>query len=505
MQVEAIAVCGLLLAPAPPAQAADSPLALTVVLEPRCPSVAPPLDTQSAIVAILLEGLASSLIDSAVDAAGAYLTAAASTKSVAFKGSRDDSFYSMDAKGDLLPARSGSGCLVMYVPGIASSKPWFDAARQRSSALGSQDKLPQLYIEIAFERSADAAQSLTLQNQFLHISKFQETGWSYRDDRNYSVAITLRNREDGQSFGSITFDFSKVRPGTFGESQVIKIGPNGSREIDSSIEGNLNPAASSQRVGFFPNTPAIEAASSAQKVVAAPFVKAARGVNKTPQEPLLNEPEWVVRTTGGTSPVQLDFVAKLEAFCESLEKQNKAGGDPRCPVVHLQASNDLEQARALLRVQLEAEWAAKFVGLHTAECKLDPQEKMICTAPAPKQAALGSFTWEATVVETREPTSFATAVANAFKSNKEKVKTELQNELPSKREEARRVAENTKRDALVTFKLAMLKVDEADAKLIEAAGEPRSSQVVLQADVLRAKVAANAAARAAGQPTPFDI
>jgi len=513
MRISRGVACFLGLSVACTSHAVDSPLALTVVIEDACPSVVPPMDSQSALGVMALEGLASSLIGTVVDVAGAYFAGAATTKSVGFRGSANDTFYSMEPTGDLSLARGGSGCVVLFVPGNEASRPWFDAARQRSKspALTRLVSLPQFYFEAAFERSASTAQTLKVRSQFLHITKFQETGWSYRDDRNYSVAITLRSREDGQPFGSLSFDYSAVRPGTRGDSQEIRKNAVGPSEVDPTIEASMNSVASSQRVAFFPITPDIEVAASAQKIVAAPYVKAARLKNNTSPEPVLLEPEWTVRSIReNTSVKKKNFMDKLGAYCDSLDGLIENGGnlpkDSRCPIAHLQSLNDLEYAKAELRAELESEWATGFVKVHAEECKKNAQGKIKCDPPEPRQKEFGAFAWEATVVETREPTAFATAVASAFASNKDKFKNQLQNELlPSKKEEGRQAAENAKRDALVTFRLAMLKVDEAEAKVVEAAGEPRSAQLVLQAEVLRAKVAANSAARAAGQPVPFDI
>ncbi len=500
--------CSLLLTAALSAHSAETAFALEVLVEPTCPSVAPPLETQSAIGVLLAEGLLSSLTGSAVDAAGAYFAGATMTKSVAFKGSVNDTFYTLDGNGDL-SLRANSGCLVLVVPGDAAMKPWFEVARSRSKALMSFDKLPQFYFEAAFERSAGVAPTLAVRSKFLHIGSFQETGWSYRDDRNYAVALTLRNREDDQPFGVATFSFDRIRPSTRGESQTIKFKSDGSKVVDPSIEASLNPANDSQRVAFFPSTPTIEAAVKIQKLVAAPYNKAAQLTNKDTQEPLLGEPEWSVRSAAAKSAAQ-NFVTRLSAFCDSLErlkdKKPDLPEDARCPVAHLQAVNDLEEARDALKMQMETEWASKFVQLHLGTCKKDNQGKVACAAPPPKQSAYGPFTWEATVVETREPNAFAKAVASAFASNKDKLKADLQNELiPSKREEVKQKAESTERDALVALRLAMLKVEEAEARLLEAVNQPRSAQLVLQAEVLQAKVAANNAARVAGRVAPFEI
>ena len=49
---------------------------------------------------------------------------------------------------------------MLFVPGKEPSTQWFTMAKERAPALGLYDKLPQFYFEAAFERTADAAQTL---------------------------------------------------------------------------------------------------------------------------------------------------------------------------------------------------------------------------------------------------------------------------------------------------------------------------------------------------------
>jgi hypothetical protein len=130
---------------------------------------------------------------------------------------------------------------------------------------------------------------------------------------------------------------------------------------------------------------------------------------------------------------------------------------------------------------------------------------MMCTPPAPKVSTFGPVAWEVTIVETRDPNEFAKTLASVFAANKDKLKTELTNQLPSKRQETEGQAEAASATALLTYRLAVLQVETAEAKLQEAATDSRSAQLVLQADVIRAKSAANAAAKAAGQQPPYAL
>lgn len=489
------------------------PATLQVWLEPACPSVAPPLTQQAGFGALLVEGLVGTLLTSVVDAAGSYFTAAAKTKSVALKGGVDDVFYGMTPSGELSLNRDGRGCLVLMVPGTQTIQPWFAAARQRSTVLNNFDRLPQFYFEAAYERASGKPNTLLLRNQFMHVGAFFETGWAYRDDRNYSVALTLRRLDDGQPFGQASFTFEVMRPGTWGVTQITRNNADGTSTVDTSIQPTLLPQTTLQSVPFFPSTGDIDVAVSTQKLVAAPYVRAAALVNQSPRAPVLNEPEWRVRAAvaGTVSDPLVDRLTKgLMIYCDSLDKlkggKSEVASDARCPVAHLQAANELADAHAALKVKMEREWADAFVIFNSTACKNNKDMKMECTPPKPKQFEQGPFTWEAVVVETREPTAFATAVASAFAANKEKLKTELQDELiPSRKAAIREKAEEAARGAMVDFRVAMLRVDQAEAQLLEAASKPRSEQIDLQTAVLRAKVAANTAARAASQPVPFDL
>lgn len=489
-------------------RAVDSPRGVDVFLEASCPSVAPPITAQAAPLATIGELLLSTVIGSTVDAAGAYLTSAATTKSIALRGTASDLFYEVSPTGSLLLKRP-RGCLVIVARGDEPLRPWFERAKTRSQALRAYDRLPQFYFEAAFERPADAAQSLVIRPLFLHVGSFQDSsGWSYKSTRKYSVALTLRNREDGKPFGSVSFAFDDLSPGTLATSSVIHIRPDASTLDDSTIQAKLNAAALEQRVDWFPAGAAIDAASKAQALVAAPYLKAARIANGIESDPPTPVPEWAVRSGQAPSAEERAFGDRLKAFCESLAKKpaSDQAKEARCPVAHLQATNDLEETRAALQAKMDKDWANQFIARHAKECKKDSSNQQVCLPFPPKPSQMAEYAWEATVVETREPTAFATALASAFASKKDKIKSELEDEiLPSKREQARQAAETAQRDALNQFRLAMLEVDKAQAKLDEAAAQPRSAQVALQVELLRAKIAANTAARAARQTEPFPM
>jgi hypothetical protein len=493
-----------------PAHASDSPLELQVFVEQQCPSMAPPNTRQAlAVGALLVEGVLSALFNAGVDAAGTYLSAAASTKSVAFKGvAQEPAFYTLDGKGDLSVARSG-GCVVLLVPGAGSIKPnsWFERAQSRSPNLQRYAKLPQLYFEASFQRPSDNAEHYQLRSRFLHVSSFQESSWASRDDRNYSFALTLRSTDDDRAFATATFSFDGIKPGTFADTQVVHINVDDSRVIDPSISANLNLVASARTISFVAAGAGLQTAVTAQKLVAAPYNKALALQVTKPTEPQPQEPEWTFGNSS-VSPVSTlssAYMSKMAALCALLEKKAGGGGDARCPIANLQAANELDAARTAFKAEMDRNWSTAFLAYHAAECK-QTSGKWACAVPPPKTTSYTPYAWEATVVETRDPNAFAKALASAFAANKDKLKTELGNEiLPSKREEAARNAQTAQRDAEIAYKVAMLKVEEAEAKLIEAASQPRSAQIKLQQDVLTAKVAANAAARTAGQPTPFAI
>jgi len=494
------------------AQAAEQHT-LQVWIEPICPSVAPPQETQSALGALIIEGLLGTAINTAFDAAGNYFTAAAQTRSTALKDSVESTFYTLDEQGQLALADNAQGCVVLMVQGTEPRLPWFNKARERSKTLNLVDKLPHFYFEASFEPATSPARELLVRNRMLHVSSFLDSGWNYRDERAYSVALTLRSLEDYKAFGQLSFNFAGVRPGTWAESNVIHNPPDREPQRDVAIKSPPSDWTSVQRVPFLPTSGSIELAVNAQKLTAAPFQKAVRLLKATPLEPALQEPEWVVRTGMATVPPSpaSRFAASLQALCDSLdklkEKKVDLPRDARCPVSHLQVTNDLEDARAALRTQMELDWANSFFAFYNGKgCNTDKNGKPECKPPLRGQPKQGPYAWEVTVVETREPTALATALASAFSANKEKLKTAVQNEvIPSSRAAEAEKEQTAARDAVTAYRLAMLKVEEEESKLEEAAIKPRSEQLVLQANVLRAKVAANTAARTAGQPHPFEI
>lgn len=500
----------LILTPGAPTRAAETVGVLEVLVADRCPTDPRTAGVQAGVLAIALEGVVSNLIGSGVDAVASYLSAAAAVKSASLKGSVEDTFYVLDNVGDL-KLRRDSGCIVLLKPGRQPASPWFNRAKTRNDRLRLHANLPQLYVEIKFSKASDTSPQLLVTPHFLHVSEFLESSWASKSERTYSVATTLRSAADGKGFATATFTFDNLKPGTHATSRTIFIDSiNNTSEADTSITEDLNPAAHSVRLDLFPTAGDVEAAASAQKVVAAPFRKAERILNKQVVVAALGEPETaLVASSFPADPLVKRYGDSLKAFCTSLDqllkdKRPSAMPDARCPMEHLLTANNLEAAREAVRQKLELDWANAFAKGNTKECVFGGSA-WSCTPPAPKRPNLAVYAWEVVLVETREPTAFATALASAFSANKDKFKTALQDELPSKKAEAKQQEEAAQRDALTAFRLAILDVQKAEAKLAEAATQPRSTQISFEADLLKAKVSANAAARAAKQKEPYEI
>jgi len=493
----------------PDTRAQDAPL--EAFLLETCPTEIPPAKKVASfpVGALILEPLLSQLISGTLDAAGAYLASAATAKSARMSALQQDDFYKLNARGELSTAESA--CLIVVSPG--SSKPvptWLKVAKTRADQLIPLSASPRFYFEAKI--LADQTPGVSKMNiapNFLHIGEFLADGWSYRDVRKYSVAATFRSRLSGEVFGSFKFDFNDLPLSTWGTTQTIAAGV-----IDKSITPQLSLMAGPVQVPFYPVAGAVSAAALAQQQAAAPYLEA-DALLSGKVAPVRRLPDWEVRPkVAPNAPAETqNYQAALEALCNSIDAINgkaKEGkgtlSDARCPVTHLGYANQAEDTRKALERKLAHDWAVEFANFHlgeTPETCAKSGSKIACKPPAPKRAALGPYMIELAVVETREPTEFAKALAATFAANKDKLKTAIEDRaLPSRREAAEQSAEDAAQKAKVAFELAKLEVEKAEAKLQEAASEPRSLQISLQAEVLKARVAANAAAKTAGISQP---
>lgn len=489
-----------------PALAEESAGPLQVLVLTSCPSGLQEASLQSLAGAMVLEVAATKVIETVVDAASAYLTAAAQTKTASLKGDYRDTFYTLQKDGKFVLTRS-KGCLVLFKPGTAPLAPWFGRVRKYAAELSSHETSPQFYFEAQFERPTPESTHLQLQPRFLHVSEFLESNWASKNDRTYAIAITMRNLEDGNPFATTTFTFKDIRPGTRAARQVLD--SDGKEIADLSIKSDLASASAPSSIPLMPRTAEMVAAINASQIAIAPFKKAIRIANQTPSDPDLPEPEALL-TSQSANGTHQKFNNALQAYCSSLNKllKDKTPGalpDARCPVAHLHAVNDLELVRTEVQRQMEKDWAQRFLQLHSDDCQ-NLIQPLNCVPHGAKDIPLGPFSWEVAVVETREPIKLVKVAAETLAAKKEALKTELADELiPSKRAEAKQKADAAKRDAVVAYKVAMLDVEKAEAKLAEAAAQPRSLQVPLEIELLKAKVSANSAARAAGEAEPFNI
>lgn len=495
----------------PDARAQDAPL--TAFFQEHCPSEIPPAKQAAAfpLGALILEPLLRPLISGALDEASAYLASAAAVKSAHMSALLDDYFYKLNDNGELLPAEDR--CLVLISPGSGKpAPPWFMKAKERApSQLNHFSASPRFYFEakIVADRTLGTSR-LNVTPNFLHVAEFIQDGWSYRNVRKYSVVATFRSRMSGDVFGSFTFNFDNLPRSTWGTTQTIS-----DSEKDDSITPQMLQKAGSAKVPFYPISGAVSDAVVKQQQVAAPYLEADGLLNnRNVAERRLTDWEIRPRIDPQMSTEAQKYQEALEALCNSIQTVNSDGkggkerlSDARCPVTHIGYRNLAEDARKVLELKLAQDWARAFAESHlggnppTCEKSVNTFE---CKPPKANPPDLGPYMIEIAVVETREPTEFAKALATTFAANKDKLKTTIEDRtLPSRREAAEQSAQDAVHKAKIAFELAKLDVEKTMAKLQEAASEPRSVQVALQADVLKAKIAANAAAKAAGIEAPY--
>lgn len=500
----------------PVTNAQDAPLE-AFVLE-SCPSEVPPAVQVAAgpLALVLLEPLLKPLISSALDEVGAYLASAAAVKSASMSALIEDDFYKLSGEGDL--SIIGPRCLVLVSPGSGKPMPsWFAKARERARIqLNSFSTSPRFYFEakIAADQTPGVSR-LTVTPNFLHVGEFLSDGWLYSKVRKYSVVATFRSRLNGEVFGTFKFELDDLSRSTWATTQTIS-----ETEKDSSIVPQLSQKLSPSQVPLYPVAGAVSAAVLKQQQVAAPYLEAATLLKKSKNTvpPVRRLADWEIRPnvdpTAATETKK--YQAALEDLCRAIDAINRdvkgsksAISDVRCPVSHIGYMNLTEEARKALDNKLAQDWADEFWEFHKADrpetcAQPGAIATRTCKPPSANPSKVGPYLIEFAVVETREPTEFAKILAATFAANKDKLKTAIEDRtLASRREALEQSAEDSAQKAKIAFDLAKLDVEKATAKLQEAANEPRSTQIALQAEVLKAKVAGNAAAKAAGIGTPY--
>lgn len=509
-------ISSTVLAFGPDTRAEDAPLKAFVV-GPTCPSEIPPAEQAAGgALGLVLEPILGPLISTALDEAGAYLASAAAVKSAQMSTFIERDFYSLDRQGNISTKKAW--CLVLISPGTGSGKPippWYAKAKQRAANdLNQFSASPRFYFEAKVVADETPGVSrLNITPNFLHVGEFLEDSWSYRNVRKYSVAATFRSKLSGEVFGSFKFDFDDISRSTWGTTQEISDG-----EKDNSITAQLLQKASTAHVPFYPTHGDVSSAALAQQQIAAPYLEANTLLDKSLTSPPVRRlANWEIRSKIDPSIMSTEaqkYQHALEALCNSVDAINHERktdkerlSDTRCPITYIGYLNEAEEARKALEQKLAKDWAIEFAKSHLKDLPKtchgqDPD--WACDPPNAKQPLLGPYMIELAIVETREPTQFAKALATTFAANKDKLKTAIEDRtLPSRRETAQQSAEDAAQKAKVAFELAKLDVEKATAKLLEAAGEPRSVQVELQAEVLKAKVTANTAAKAAGIASPY--
>lgn len=454
---------------------------------PNGPKPPPPKDGVRALGlgAALFSVIGPKLIGGAIDSAAEALKAAGNdrdSKSVARTG---NDFYKVTTQADVSPA---VGCLLVLRGEFTNEATPFTWAKNSDELNGLQKPIFHLEAKMVPLKGGKFFQ---LQPVYLKVSDFEEFSFSDPKDRDYVVAMSLKLPGLADPFGSAEFLFTGVERGTELKDDAPKLRMALSRPISFPSE----------------SADAVKAKSKLEGLLA-PYLLAQDILKKPPPRTIPKIPP--LREGPGVS-------SAAETFCGALRTHNGktprqfALTDERCAYV-------LEHPREMMEQMLEeahrsperTKWANGVCNLKMEEGEKEPACANLQGDPDVKKArlALASstftfYTTDITLTETREGSKLALYLGNALSSSKdgltEVVSAKL---LPKQKQQADAEATEVRTSVLVA-NLEVTKAEEALAEVNAKEGRTASEVTDARIVLLKAKIAANKAYRAAGQSMPY--
>ncbi|WP_143329813.1 hypothetical protein [Burkholderia sp. AU31652] len=500
----------------------------------QCPVTSPASTTASPgafapIVAALMSAAIAPLVQSVVDKASGLVTEAAKEKDqvLSVPPAIQKQFYQIGIAGDVL-VNPAIACLIIVRGTFVNKKPEtashsddlvlksilanFNPVDSNDPAVVSTGVWLADNPEFYFETSmivGDDKKSIAFQPRAIYIGQFaMHNGLFGPRHRNYKIAVTFTDWSNNTAFASTEFDFQGVEQGKGQQDCVgVKIGAS----CTSSLLGGLH--------GWFSTKPATDATQAIAKQRANTALSLRQAVvlpADTPPAP----------PTESAHTVQAHSL-----YCRELVKANKAKPDAQkvsddaCPLELVNSKQEYMLAkaadqRASDQIAAKSLWNKHCAGKNyesnangAARCLQGEFFKLPLYA--------GDILISASITEERPPNAVAAFFAPTVAAVTPKLKDEVVSQLDPVARDARakekqtqeQTAATASRQAIVAAEVAKLAVDEAQQNYQQALDSYNKNQddtklriavIENQSNLLQKKSIANEAARAAGQPVPFD-
>lgn len=471
------------------ANAAEAPQQTRVVWTDTCSSIKPEKTDQarSGILGAVLLAVAPKLIEGAVDAAANALKAAGETKSVTSTGKTSADFYAVNPQGDLTLQY---GC-VRVIRGDFSGAD--NLPRDGLSALAGLEGLKSTSLE--FEAKIEPIRGLKyfrLRPVYLKAIHFADSSIFSKDEREYTIALSLAVPGGTVPFGSATFTFPSVKQG-----EEIR--------LDDWRFAN----ASSEPIAFAPESADATKVRTKRQGIAAPYLLA-MDIVKSRQRA---EKEGAdAAKPGSKKPItrvpslydNIEVVTKAVPYCGALQQYNKQlhdlarTYDERCKYVLEPATVKLESALKKAHYDdARLAWANEVCG--TIEGSQDTEES--CSKYDPDLTAVSStyFSTSATLVEARPGSKFAKFLGEALGASKADVSAAIGKKIIPQTSEQKDAVTQGERDARRGIIIAEMQVTQAEESLAAAALAAKPADITAARIIyVKAKIAVNDAYRKAG-------
>lgn len=482
----AVAVCMFVCS----SHAADRQLETRVAWSPLCFDEVSKVDaSRSVFLGAVVAALAPKLIGGAVDSAATALKKAGERSELARStGQAITRPYAVSADADLGMSPE-HGCLIVARGEFPAS-----GDGQKSNSIGldliSSIRNPVAIFEAKIKMLAGEPY-FQLVPYRLRVMKFEGTSFWSPAEREYTFAVALSVPGADKPFSSPVFSFAGVTEGS-----DLRMG-------SAQLAGKASPP--------LPVPPIPEGGKKAQAVqeaFIAPYVLASSVLTSKarPSPPRLDP---------APNPRRSEAVqSTIIAFCAEIQQYNKLY--PKTPLSDPLCANRVALARAEVEGKISAAqspdallaWASKVC----PKPEKDQDGSLACgldiERPIKAAARFGYMVTDVTVVETRPGNRFAKYLGEALGAAKDELtKATAQQIVPAQAkaaDAAEEAAERTARRGVVLADLAVNQAELALAELQASSPPPSASSVTAaRAALIRAKIAANDAYRAANLPAPF--
>lgn len=331
----------------------------------------------------------------------------------------------------------------------------------------------------------------------VRVGKFEGSSFFGKNERDYSVALTLSAPGLEKPFASTVFSFEGLKEGADLKLDDWELSNKSSLPMSAPPIPESGKKAQAKQEGFL-----------------APYLLAASVLteNANPQ----------VADTGPTpapSPYSSQNVqAAVKTLCSEIDIFNEAHlvkfamNDDQCSRKVIDARTAVTKAvEKSLKEPSQLQWATATCRELTQTIDPDTQKKIISCdesveRPIEAKARFGYMTTSVTLVETRPGSKFAAYLGEALGASKDEVSKALTQKLvPSAAQALQDADDASSRSRKRAVLLADLDVTQAEQKLAElqVSSPLGSATTAAQVTLIKAKISANDAYRSADLPLPY--